>query len=411
MKLQAAPRISAGRCAAPAETLARLEAALAPHKVSYTEQAVGTSLYWGSATLDALDFPPMGKGASSQACKISTLAETVEWLALKGRRNLAGYRSGGGGKDSLPIAALLQHIATATPELLGKIGALDLARHWVDGWSLSKECTQAIPLEYVQAISGTNGLAAGNCLEEAIVQGLNEVFERRAAITVIKNRMELPTVDPESIDSAELQAQLADIRALGIEITIKDLSFGGALPCIGVYFVDPAVDVKYQAHHALKVAASFDRKQALSSCLTEYVQLRRMHEASASIHERMESDDATDNFLPLFWFGYVPYVAAQFLQEGDVVPFDPGVKYADCLEDIAHAQEILAQLGMDVLVVDLTDPVIGFPTVQVIVPGYSDILPYHAASSPVLTKGWTRDLPMGYSAGQSVTAEGMFPEW
>ena len=39
---------------------------------------------------------------------------------------------------------------------------------------------------------------------------------------------------------------------------------------------------------------------------------------------------------------------------------------------------------------DLTDPEIGFPVVQVVIPGYSDVLPFHPANSRGLFKRWTR---------------------
>ncbi|MFP6905879.1 MAG: hypothetical protein VCG02_11720 [Verrucomicrobiota bacterium] len=66
--------------------------------------------------------------------------------------------------------------------------------------------------------------------------------------------------------------------------------------------------------------------------------------------------------------------------------------------------------------VDLSDPAIGFPVAQVIIPGYSDILPYHPASSPVLFTGWTRDLPLGYIKGVADALEPcnvaeLFPDW
>ena len=52
------------------------------------------------------------------------------------------------------------------------------------------------------------------------------------------------------------------------------------------------------------------------------------------------------------------------------------------------------------MVVDFTDPKIGFPVAQVIVPGYSDVLPYHPASSDVLWRGWTReDVLCSYTEG------------
>ncbi len=76
----------------------------------------------------------------------------------------------------------------------------------------------------------------------------------------------------------------------------------------------------------------------------------------------------------------------------------------------------ITQLEKDIILVDLTDPRVGFPVFQVVVPGYSDILPYHPANSPVLFTGWTRDLPMGYveeadGSLEPCTAQGFFPDW
>ena len=65
-------------------------------------------------------------------------------------------------------------------------------------------------------------------------------------------------------------------------------------------------------------------------------------------------------------------------------------RHADCLDDIDEAKRTFAALGLDFLAIDLTDPAIGFPVVQVVVPGYSDVLPYHAPSSPALFRAITR---------------------
>jgi ribosomal protein S12 methylthiotransferase accessory factor YcaO len=89
-------------------------------------------------------------------------------------------------------------------------------------------------------------------------------------------------------------------------------------------------------------------------------------------------------------FGFVPYRNADFLRQGELVPFEKGEPHADCLEDIAHAREICETLGKDLIVVDLTDPEFGFPVAQVIIPGYSDVLPFHPVESNGLFQRWTR---------------------
>ena len=421
MNLKSAPRIAHGRSATPENTVARLEVALsAKHPFRYVEERVADSLCWGALLVDELDFPPMGKGASPVLCKASALAEGAEWLALRRRRALSGHLVAHQ-KDvpnPLRIEDLLSHVATATPRALEKIKGLEFARHWVDGYSVMHEHELKVPLEYIHCISGTNGVAAGNCIEEAIVQGINEVFERRAAITVVKNRMVVPTIAIETIANPILRSQIEFLRAQDTDVYVKDLSFGGALPCVGVYFVNHRIPAELQAHHMLKAAASFDREAALMSCLTEYAQVCQLGRRAAGAPEYQQllcqAGDA-DNFLPLFWFGYVPYPEAGFLTEGQGIPFDRGTHFDDCLKDIEQAKEICRLLDKDLVVVDLTEPGVDFPVVQVVIPGYSDILPFHPASSPVLFKGWTRDLPMGEcKVGDGVkpySAGGLFPDW
>jgi hypothetical protein len=110
--------------------------------------------------------------------KASALAEGAEWLALRRRRELAGCVSAH--QDSVPnplrIEELLTHVATATPRALARIKALEHARRWVDGYSLIRERDLKVPLEYIHGISGTNGLAAGNTIEENSGPGLSLAF-------------------------------------------------------------------------------------------------------------------------------------------------------------------------------------------------------------------------------------------
>jgi ribosomal protein S12 methylthiotransferase accessory factor YcaO len=409
MKLQSRLKIAHDRCVEPAETIARLEALIGPrHDYWLHEETVGEHFHWTAMFIDGLDFRSMGKGVTPAYSLAGALAEGAEWLTARAVGDLPGY-TGASERDvpnALPIRDLVSHIATATPPVLEQIRALDDAWHWVDGFSLANERPLKVPIEYVRLISGPNGKATGNSLEEAIVHATNEIFERRAHITVLRQKLVVPTIDISTIRHPLIREQIAFIQNKGIDVTIKDLSFGGVLPCIGAYFRDRQIPDTYQFHHFFKVGASFDREEALIRTFTEYTQGRRKHEfldPSASDYEAQlaqlldhdfrriatESDEC-DNFLSSFMFGFVPYRRADFLLQGDAVPFDPGPRYTDCLDDIAQARAICAALGKDYIAVDLTDPQFGFPVAQVIIPGYSDVLPYHPADSHGLFRRWTR---------------------
>ena len=409
MKLQSRLKLAHDRCVDPAVTIARLDALFRPQYDYWLhEETVTEHLHWSAMYIDGLDFRSMGKGITPEGSRAGALAEGAEWLTLRETGNLPGYLGAYEHEvaDALPIQSLLPHVATATPPVLQRIRAMDEAYHWVDGYSLIQDRTLKVPLEYVHLINGPNGKATGNNLEEAILHATHEIFERRAHITVLRNRMVVPTIDPDTIMHPVIRAQMAFYQSCGIEIVLKDLSFGGVLPCLAAYFVDHNIPEEYQFRHFFKVGASFDNEEALVRIFTEYAQGRRLHEfftpetpdreillTNLLAHDfrslRSQPNDC-DNFLSAFMFGFVPYRNADFFREGDSVPFEKNTPYADCLDDLAHARQICETLGKDYIVVDLTDPEIGFPVAQVIIPGYSDVLPYHPAESQGLFKRPTR---------------------
>jgi ribosomal protein S12 methylthiotransferase accessory factor YcaO len=393
----------------PAKTIARLEKIFGSRYDYWLhEETLSEELHWSAMFIEELDFRAMGKGLTPEGSKAGALAEGAESLLSRETGELAGYL-GAREKDvsnALSIASLLEHVASATPPVLERISALDEAYHWVDGYSLIHQTTRKVPIEYVRFISGPNGRAAGNNLEEAILHAALEIFERRAQIAVLRNRMVVPTIDASTITDPFVHRQISFLQKHGIEVVFKDLGFDGALPCIGAYFVDRNIPEQYQFRHFFKVGASFDTHEALQRIFTEYAQGRRKHEfldpqsaqIDAEVGALLDYDfrrlpaqpDDCDNFMSAFMFGFVPYRDGDFLREGAEVSLNAAPVQEDCLDDIAQVCSVCETLGKDCLVVDLSDPEHDFPVVQVIVPSYSDVLPFHPAESCALLKKWTR---------------------
>jgi ribosomal protein S12 methylthiotransferase accessory factor len=409
MKLQSRKKVGHDRCVPPAQTIARLEKIFgARYDYWLHEEVVSEELHWSAMFIEGQDFRSMGKGVTAEGSKVGALAEGAEWLLARPTEELPGYTTAREEEvgDAVSFASLLSHVASATPPVLERIRALEDACHWVDGYSLIHEKTVKVPLEYVQLISGPNGKATGNNLEEAILHGALEVIERRAQIAVLRNRMVVPTLDASTIADPLVHRQLAFLRTHGIEVVLKDLSFGGVLPCVGAYFVDHNIPEEFQFRHFFKIGASFDTREALLRLFTEYAQGRRRHEFLVPGSSDMEAQVATlldhdfrqlraqpgdcDNFLSAFMFGLVPYRNADFLRAGEVVPLEVGEFREDCLEDIAEVCAICTTLGKDCIVVDLSEPETGVAVVQVVMPGYSDVLPFHPAGSSGLFRRWTR---------------------
>lgn len=406
MRLQSCKRIAGGRCETPESTIAHLEPLIrARHAYRLIEEEVAEHLHWSALFIDDLEFRAMGKGISPAWSRAGALAESAEWMAAQSVTALPGYKVGPQNEiaDAFPIENLLPHVSTLTPALLDRIQNIDASQHWVDGVSLLNHATVSLPIEYIRQISGPNGLATGNRREEALVHAMTEIFERRAHVTVLRNRMILPTIDPGSISSPLIQELLAFVQSKGIDVTIKDMTFGAKLPCIGAYFRDRNIPENFQFHHFFKVGAAFDLELALTRVFTEFVQGRRLDEFIKARPEEQERvlkydfrnlkcvNEDSDNLLSTFMFGFVPFTRADFLEAGDVVPFDRGHPSDDCLDDIERSLALYDELGLDCFAIDLTDPEMGFPVIQVVVPGYSDALPYHPADSHILYRRWTRN--------------------
>lgn len=409
MKLRSRKKLAHDRCVAPRDTIAKLQEILSgQYDYWLHEETVAEELYWSAMFIEGVDFRSMGKGITAEDSRVGALAEGAESLLALETQALPGYvrASELGISNALPIASLLEHVASATPAVLDKIRSIDEAYHWVDGYSLTHDRTLKVPIEYVWTISGPNGRATGNNVEEAILHAALEIFERRAQITVLRNRMVVPTVDLASIENPFVHRQVAFLEQHGIEVVLKDLSFGDALPCIGAYFVDHNIPEDFQFRHFFKVGASFDTNEALRRMFTEYAQGRRKHEFLDPRSQTLTSDlnallaadfrqlrtqpDDCDNFLSAFMFGFVPYRDAEFLREGKTAPLNCKTSNDDCLGDIHQAISICETLGKDFIVVNLSDPQFDFPVVQVVVPGYSDVLPFHPFHSTILFKRCTR---------------------
>jgi len=419
MNLQSCIKVAHERCETPERTIDILERIIGQrHDYWIHEETITDTLHWSALFIEGMDFRAMGKGITPALSRAGALAEAAEWLATLEVADLPGYVAADQDQlqDPLRLEDLLSHVSSADSAVIERIKELDAAKHWVDGRSLFGDGVVKLPIEYIRRISGPNGKAAGNRIEEALVHALNEVFERRAHIAVLKNRMVVPTIDQQTIKDPVVRAQLDFVREKGIEVILKDLSLGGALPCIGAYFCDPNIPGTHQFHHFFKVGSSFASDNALVRVFTEYVQGRRIDEfveaGSIADSDRVLKHDfralrtqpgECDNFMSSFMFGFVPLARADFLREGEVIPYRRTGGYADCLEDIGRAGEILESLGLCCYVVDWTDPAIGFPVVQAIVPGYSDVLPFHPASSQVLFREWTRtDVLRSYSLNGKV---------
>ncbi|MBR3157948.1 MAG: YcaO-like family protein [Atopobiaceae bacterium] len=226
-----------------------------------------------------------------------------------------------------------------------------------------------LPAALVAYTCGSNGMAAGNTAEEALVQGLSEVLERFVARKVLRGEAIPPRIPSKMLADYGVSDLIARIESGGrYEVRVHDASLGRGYPVVMTTLVDrqrATFGMRFGAHPSLPIA--------VERTLTEAFQGR-----SAQICTDMnrlaslESTESIDNVTSMFTsgLGSLPFAALSGQAGWDVVPW-PSWEAATNAEMLGFLLESLLRDGYRPLVRDVSH--LGFPSYQIVVPGMSDV--------------------------------------
>ena len=330
-----------------------------------------------------------GKGTSGTQAKVSALCEGVErYCGLShGDEPCRIARFVDLGEAAIhPNACML----FSQKQYEGRGGQQDVSYHWVPApfdperkiewtpvWSLTAEAVRYLPTGFCYyhgweddrpdfCVPCSNGNAAGNTLEEAVLQGFCELVERDGVALWWYNRIRMPGVDLESFDEPYLERLVAFLRARQRDLWALDLTSDLGIPA----FV--ALSRRTEGESELIMlgfGAHLDAKVALLRAVTELNQmLVPLLQAPPDRPTGSIADPATLDWLRYATIADHPYLAPR---EG---PPRTASSYSeswtdDLREDVLACQARVEQLGLELLVLDQTRPEIGMPVVKVVVPG------------------------------------------
>lgn len=249
---------------------------------------------------------------------------------------------------------------------------------WTPVWSLSEQRFKYLPTafcyynypHYPSACcpADSNGNAAGNTKEEAIVQGFMELVERDSIALWWYNRIKRPAVDLESFDDP-YGVELRDYyRSVDRDLWVLDLTSDFNIPvfaAISARTDKPAQDIIYA------FGAHFDAKIALLRALTEVNQVLPSVSGVAPDGSVEYNDwDA----LALDWWTQATLESEPYVVPDNTVPAKRYSDYSrldskDLLDDVMTCVNLAKERGMETLILDQTRPDIGLNVVKVIVPG------------------------------------------
>lgn len=423
MDLKSSPKIFNNyKCEYPENTIRNIKNGLEEIglKLKYKEiviQSTDFSSYSGDLFLEDFGFKTTGKGISPILAKASAYAEMAERISsgfvffytlnsniekyyqlledIINRKFLRGLNV-----DEDFTATSFEKINQFFQDdfdfeqykLLKENGVFDVL---VDSYSLINNSYLKTPIHFIESASGSNGLAAGNTIEEAIFQGACEVFERYAACEIVSNKIICPTIDINTIQDERIQNFIEMLNSLNIEVLVKDFTLNNKIPVIGVLFTNNNIkDVenplkKARYYKMINPGSHLDLKEAIIRCLVERLQEvtkeELMYRKEADVlydfwidtlkKEYKTNPKAFKHFYRQFYF----YGDLSFLESGPVIPFKE-VKNTvndDFYKDIKCIKEICIQNNWDLQVIDCTHKTINLPAVRVIIPPIStDTNPY-----------------------------------
>ena len=301
----------------------------------------------------------------------------------------AQYRGRAAWNDRLP------HFCHRVPEPFDPAARIA----WSPLWSLTERRFKYLPAAYCYfAYEGpgaafcradSNGNAAGNTPEEAILQGLLELVERDALAIWWYNRARRPAVDLDALDDPYFEALRRHYGELGRELWLLDVTTDLNIPVVAA--VSRSID-SHRENIILGFGAHIDPKIAATRALTELNQILPSAEAPQSIRRHAGRSREAASFMDWLARAAVanhPYLAPD--PSGPAMRLEEVPSFPSLLAAIEYILERAHAGGIEVLVQDQTRPDIGLHVVKVVAPGlrhhWKRLAPGRLYETPV-RMGW-----------------------
>ncbi len=251
--------------------------------------------------------------------------------------------------------------------------------NWTPVWSLTHQEFKYLPTAYCyygyrpsykpDCWADYNGCAAGNTIEEAIVQGFMELVERDAVALWWYNRLQKPQVDLDSFDDPYFRSLKKYYQELSRELWVLDLTSDLNIPVFAAISRRSDREVE---DIVLGYGAHFDPKIALSRALTELNQMLPsvlLANADGTTQYPKYADPLAIKWWKMATLAEQPYLIPEPKLTAKIATDYPQIVSNDLLDDIKFCQKIVERKNMEMLVLDQTRSDIGLRVIKVIIPG------------------------------------------
>jgi ribosomal protein S12 methylthiotransferase accessory factor len=256
-----------------------------------------------------------------------------------------------------------------------------LPMQWTPVYSLTKQAFKYLPSCFCYArcpeedpfncfcYPDTNGCAAGNSIEEAILQGFLELVERDSAALWWYNMLPKPAVDLHSFNHPYFFRLIEYYRKLNRNLYVLDLTADMQIPAFGA--ISHRGDGQ-KGEIIFGFGAHVDAKLAIERALVELNQILPIVQVPETMKEKGMYRIKDETFLHWLDTAFIenhPHLAAD-----ESIPMKKAADYPrlcrpNIYESLVFCINSAAGQGLEILVLDMTRPDIGLNVVKVMAPG------------------------------------------
>lgn len=239
---------------------------------------------------------------------------------------------------------------------------------WIPVWSLTHERQRLVPTslcfydsvpigEQTFCPYDSNGDAAGNCLEEAVLQGFLELVERDAVALWWYNRARRPGVDVVGFGCSQVTRLVERCARAGWQLWVLDLTTDLGIPTFAAVGTDAA-----QHRCCVGFGADLEAPRALTRAVNEFHQLWELDE-----YRRLPLDLSPLDSHPYLF----PDPGLGVRTRSDY----PDLRRTDLRTDIVECVSRARRRDLEVLVLNRSRPDVAICVAKVIVPGLRHFWP------------------------------------
>jgi ribosomal protein S12 methylthiotransferase accessory factor len=305
----------------------------------------------------------MGKGGTpsqSEASAVMELAERFSFFSfVKNSQNFFTEKFCNLKDRVLPFDMIAKSVHDESEDLpITRKIFENLPLKWTWAYNLTRKEETLVPFDWFFAINEFNGPSAGNCVEEAISQGICEIIERHTSSVISHNQLKVPAIRADSATDPLVIEMIGKYRRSGVKLFVSDFSLDTGIPSVGILAYDPTTFPEL-SEIVWTAGTTPDPQKAFSRALTEVAQLAG-------------DFDTASNYVASGLPKFTDLADAEYVtnpgKEIDISAL-PDLSDNNIRVEVENCLGALAKNDMEVFLINTMHPDLEIPAFYTIIPG------------------------------------------